>query len=157
MLFNSYEFIFLFLPVTFIGFFAFARFVGKKAATFWIVTASFFFYGWWDIRYLPLLFCSICFNYIIGLFIERYCRQCKLFLFIGVLGNLVLLGYFKYTGFFLQTINDEDNMHRYEEYRKRAEETCPHLILGGRLGTYRYYNMDQIIEQALEAVRQERE
>lgn len=54
-------------------------------------------------------------------------------------------------------INDEDNMHRYEEYRKRAEETCPHLILGGRLGTYRYYNMDQIIEQALEAVRQERE
>lgn len=106
MLFNSYEFIFLFLPVTFIGFFAFARFVGKKAATFWIVTASFFFYGWWDIRYLPLLFCSICFNYIIGLFIERYCRQCKLFLFIGVLGNLVLLGYFKYTGFFLQTIND---------------------------------------------------
>ena len=50
-------------------------------------------------------------------------------------------------------VNDEDNMHRYEGYRKHAEETCPHLILGGRLGTYCYYNMDQIVEQALEAVR----
>jgi UDP-galactopyranose mutase len=52
-------------------------------------------------------------------------------------------------------VNDEDNTRRYEEYRKRAEETCSHLILGGRLGTYRYYNMDQIVEQALEAVRME--
>ena len=54
-------------------------------------------------------------------------------------------------------VNDEGNMRRYEEYRKRAEETCPRLILGGRLGTYRYYNMDQVIEQALEAVRMETE
>ena len=54
-------------------------------------------------------------------------------------------------------VNDEDNMRRYEEYRKRAEEMCPHLILGGRLGMYRYYNMDQIVEQALEAVQLEHE
>ena len=52
-------------------------------------------------------------------------------------------------------VNDEDNMHRYEQYRKRAEKHCPHLILGGRLGTYRYYNMDQIIEQALECAQRE--
>lgn len=52
-------------------------------------------------------------------------------------------------------VNDEDNMHRYEKYRKRAEEHCPHLILGGRLGTYRYYNMDQVIEQALECAQRE--
>lgn len=48
MLFNSYEFIFLFLPITFIGFFTLARFAGKQVATLWIVIASFFFYGWWE-------------------------------------------------------------------------------------------------------------
>ena len=106
MLFNSYEFIFLFLPITFIGFFTFARYVGKQAAISWIVAASFFFYGWWDVRYLPLLFGSICFNYIIGSCIGRYYLRRKIFLFGGILGNLLLLGYFKYAGFFVQTIND---------------------------------------------------
>jgi alginate O-acetyltransferase, putative len=72
MLFNSYEFIFLFLPITYIGFFTFARLAGKQAAISWIVAASFFFYGWWDVRYLPLLFGSICFNYIVGVCIQRY-------------------------------------------------------------------------------------
>ena len=104
MLFNSYEFIFLFLPITFLLFFAIAKHGGSKAATFWLTAASFFFYGWWDVRYVPLLFASICFNYCIGRRIEDSKRG-KGWLVLGVTGNLLLLGGFKYTGFFLDTAN----------------------------------------------------
>lgn len=104
MLFNSYEFIFLFLPITFFVFFAVAKHSGIKAATFWLTAASFFFYGWWDYRYVPLLFASICFNYFIGRRIEASTRG-KGWLGLGIVGNLSLLGIFKYTGFFLETVN----------------------------------------------------
>ena len=104
LLFNSYEFIFLFLPITFLLFFAGAKHGGSKTATFWLTAASFFFYGWWDYRYVPLLFGSICFNYFIGRRIEAAARG-KGWLVLGIAGNLLLLGGFKYTGFFLETAN----------------------------------------------------
>ncbi len=104
MLFNSYEFIFLYLPITFLLFFVLAKNRGMRIATFWLTTASFFFYGWWDYRYVPLLFASICFNYYIGRHIERSKRG-KGWLVFGITGNLLLLGGFKYTGFFLDTVN----------------------------------------------------
>ena len=66
MLFNSYLFILIYLPVTVAGYFLLA----KRSATFaagWLCLASLFFYGWWDYRYLPLLLGSICFNYWCGL------------------------------------------------------------------------------------------
>lgn len=81
-----------------------AKYSGHRAATFLLVLASFFFYGWWDWRYVPLLFVSICFNYFVGGRI-RSAAQCKVWLICGVIGNLSLLGYFKYTGFFLSTVN----------------------------------------------------
>lgn len=104
MLFNSYEFIFFYLPVVFLLFFGLAKYFGRRAATLWLVGASFFFYGWWDYRYVPLLFASICFNYWIGGQIRRGDGR-KGCLIVGIIGNLSLLGYFKYTSFFLSTIN----------------------------------------------------
>ncbi len=104
MLFNSYEFIFFFLPVTFFLFFAIAKYSGVKTATFWLTAASFFFYGWWDYRYVPLLFGSICFNYFVGRNIEDS-ESGKGGLIFGIVGNLLLLGIFKYTGFFLNTVH----------------------------------------------------
>lgn len=104
MLFNSYEFIFLYLPIVFLLFFAIAQYCGRRTATVWLVLASFFFYGWWDWRYVPLLFASICFNYWIGGQIRLGVHR-KGWLAAGIIGNLSLLGYFKYTGFFLSTVN----------------------------------------------------
>lgn len=104
MLFNSYEFIFFYLPIVFLMFFSLAKHFGRHAATLWLVVASFFFYGWWDYRYVPLLFASICFNFGIGGRIRRGNGR-KSWLATGIIGNLALLGYFKYTGFFLSTIN----------------------------------------------------
>jgi UDP-galactopyranose mutase len=51
-------------------------------------------------------------------------------------------------------VNDEKNMNLYEEYRKLAEQE-ENVIFGGRLGEYRYYDMDKTIAAALEAVNEE--
>lgn len=104
MLFNSYEFILLFLPVTFSGFFLLGRLEQSRLATLWLVLASLFFYGYWDWHYVPLLTASILFNYFIGRNIE--CRvQKKRILYLGILADVILLGYFKYADFFLTTVN----------------------------------------------------
>ena len=51
-------------------------------------------------------------------------------------------------------VNDEKNMKLYEEYRKLAEQE-KNVIFGGRLGQYKYYDMDKVIAAALEAVQKE--
>lgn len=104
MLFNSYEFIFIFLPITLVVYFTLARFRYTKLATASLVFASLSFYSYWDIRYLPLLVSSILFNYTIGSFIEK--RKNKNSLTAGIMINLLLLAYFKYTGFFIKSLND---------------------------------------------------
>lgn len=78
-----------------------------KVATFWLTLMSFFFYGWWDFHYIPLLFGSICFNYLVGQKIEatNVQKNRKIWLYLGIAGNVMLLGMFKYTGFCLDTIN----------------------------------------------------
>ncbi len=104
MLFNSYVFILLYLPITLLVYYGLAHFRRVRAATAWMAFASFFFYGYWDVRYIPLLFGSICWNYWFGRQIEA--ALCKrVFLTIAVSGNIALLAYYKYTGFFLETIN----------------------------------------------------
>lgn len=105
LLFNSYEFIFLFLPLTFAGFFTLGHKGQKSLATLWLVLASFFFYGYWDVRYVPLLFGSISFNYLVGRHLEKQNGH-KGWLWLGIVVNVLLLGYFKYTDFFLGTVNE---------------------------------------------------
>lgn len=108
MLFNSYEFIFIFLPIALIGFFGLARFRLTQLATAWLVFASIIFYSYWSIAYLPLLVISICVNYLIGRQIsisEAGSGRAKGFLFAGVFFNLGLLGYYKYANFFITSID----------------------------------------------------
>jgi alginate O-acetyltransferase complex protein AlgI len=105
MLFNSFSFLFLFLPIVAIGFFALAR-VGKVYAAGWLAAASLFFYAWWSVAYLPLLIGSICFNYWAGWRIghsEGATR--KRWLAMAVTLDLALLAYFKYADFFIGSIN----------------------------------------------------
>lgn len=102
MLFNSYEFIFLFLPVTIIIFFALS---GQKLRAAWLVLASIFFYGYWDFRYVALLIFSILTNFFVGRKIFHSSTQKKSWLIAGIIFNLSLLFYFKYVGFFLTNIN----------------------------------------------------
>ena len=109
MLFNSYEFIFLFLPVAVGGYFFFGR-LGCQASNLWLTFASLFFYGWWDVRYLPLLIGSIAVNYVVaGRILSmraagQTARARAVFLF-GLVIDLGLLGWYKYLDFFLKNLD----------------------------------------------------
>mgnify|MGYP002855977928 FL=1 len=103
MHFSSFEFIFLFLPITLAGYYFFAR-KSVRASNVWLLASSFFFYAWWDVRFLPLLLASILVNFLTGLLIGRF-RFKKVFLVIGIVVNLGFLGFFKYADFFIQTMN----------------------------------------------------
>jgi alginate O-acetyltransferase complex protein AlgI len=107
MLFTSFEFILIYLPLVFAGFFLLARFAGRKWAALWLGVVSVFFYGWWNLAYVPLLLGSIIFNYFMGFIVSKY-KEKPAFLalsrgmLIAAIGsNLLLLGYYKYTNFFL--------------------------------------------------------
>ena len=109
MLFNSYEFIFLFLPFTFfIYFYLLSRrlIIGAKG---FLVFASLFFYTWWNIAYLPLILSSMLFNYVIGNSLNSNFKKVKLhkksLLIFAIAANVGLLGYFKYSDFFLENVN----------------------------------------------------
>lgn len=103
MLFNSYGFIFLFLPLVLLGYYGLGR-VGVRAASGWLAAASLSFYAYWDIRFLPVLLVSILFNYLIGRQISGGHGR-RFWLGIGILGNVAALGYYKYTGFLMENIN----------------------------------------------------
>ena len=107
MLFNSYEFIFFFLPVTVLVFFVLGKRVHHKVAISWLVAASLFFYGWWNPAYLGLILFSLLFNYAIGVMLSARVGQAsgKMLLFVGVAVNLGLIAYFKYANFFIDNIN----------------------------------------------------
>jgi len=106
VLFNSYEFLFGFLPVVLVGFYLTAT-VSRMGAATWLGLASLFFYAWWSWAALPLLCGSIFVNYAFGRLIVRAAgesrRRAVLTLSLGA--NLATLGFFKYSNFFLQTVN----------------------------------------------------
>lgn len=105
MLFNSHIFIFVFLPIVFLGFYGIAR-ASRTLAALWLTLASLFFYGWWDVRYVGLLLGSIVFNYGAGYLIgHNFLHRAKLLLIGAIVFDLVLLGYFKYTNFFIENLN----------------------------------------------------
>lgn len=104
LLFNSYEFIFIYLPFTFVVYFLLAKYRLIRGATIWLTVASLGFYGYWDIRYVPLLMLSICFNFLIGRRIETGQNK-KRTLYLGIIVNICLLGYFKYMGFLVETFD----------------------------------------------------
>jgi alginate O-acetyltransferase complex protein AlgI len=107
MLFNSYSFIFLFLPVVLLGYFALGR-RSHLAPVVWLTLASLVFYAFGGWQFVPLLLVSIAFNYGVGyLLIGRKLGHRARFavLTTGVAGDLVVLGIFKYAGFFAANLN----------------------------------------------------
>jgi len=111
LLFNSYIFIFFFLPVTFFIYFYLNKKRLTEASKAFLVFASLFFYAWWNISYLPLILISMLFNYTLGRELSGHHKRShkevsrKVLLGVGIAANLALLGYFKYADFFLENIN----------------------------------------------------
>lgn len=113
MLFNSFEFIFIFLPLTFFIYFYLNEKKLIKASKGFLVLSSLFFYSWWNIIYLPILLSSMFVNYMIGNNLNKKDTiiSRKKILILGIVANLFLLGYFKYTDFFLINFNKLFDTH----------------------------------------------
>ncbi|MDJ0690389.1 MAG: MBOAT family protein [Xenococcaceae cyanobacterium MO_188.B32] len=108
MLFNSYEFIFIFLPITIVLFFGLIKIRSLTGAKVWLLLSSLFFYGYWKITYLPLLLFSVIGNYYFGKYINYSSlgsKKAKVLLVGGICFNLIILGYYKYANFFLTSFN----------------------------------------------------
>ena len=110
MLFNSHFFVFVFLPSSLFVYFALGR-LSRDWALRWIIVASLIFYAWWRPENVFIIVPAMLVNYTIARLI-LYCRRedyearGKLLLASGIVFNLSLLGYFKYTNFLLIASND---------------------------------------------------
>ena len=105
MLFNSFAFLFVYLPVVLAGYFWLGRIHPRWPAA-WLALASLAFYAYWDVRYLPLLLGSICVNYWCGRAIAAAPAPARQRWLAGALAaNLGLLAYYKYANFFVDSVN----------------------------------------------------
>lgn len=100
MLFTAFEFVFLFVPATLVGFML-LRGWSYAASVLWLTLASLFFYAFWNAAYLWLLIPSILVNFFLGRLLSGHAPglQKKLLLAAGISANLGVLLYFKYAGF----------------------------------------------------------
>src|SRR5882757_9701441 len=101
MLFTSFDFL-IFLPIVFLLYwFVFNR--SLKFQNGLILVSSYVFYGWWDWRFLGLLLLSTLIDYFFRLWVDKTIgRKKKLFLYLSILNNLLVLAVFKYYNFFVQ-------------------------------------------------------
>ena len=105
MLFNSLIFILVFLPVVLGVFYWLGARFPKRVPMLWLTLASLFYYGWWDLNYVPLIVGSCVFNYFLGRKIGRSLKSKRQWLALGIAVNLLLLGYFKYAIFSIEIFN----------------------------------------------------
>ncbi|MDN2696808.1 MBOAT family protein [Janthinobacterium sp. SUN073] len=110
MLFNSFAFLFGYLPIVLAGYFLLDRLTSsaswRLAPALWLALASLFFYAWWDVRYLPLLLASICVNYGAGRLLGTSAGAARKRVLVAALAlNLGLLAYYKYANFFIDSVN----------------------------------------------------
>lgn len=111
MLFNSYIFLLVFLPITLVVYFLLNKYTGFKNGKFFLLLASFVFYSYWKPVYVFLLSFIILFNFIIGrqLSVNKTDMSRKGLLTLGITVDLLLLAYFKYANFFIENINAAAN------------------------------------------------
>jgi alginate O-acetyltransferase complex protein AlgI len=104
MIFSSPIFLFLFLPLTLLGYYL----SPKGIKNYWLLLASLVFFAWGGVSYTLIIVCSIIVNYFFGLLIDKHknSAKAKRFLYGGVTINLIVLGIFKYANFITKNINE---------------------------------------------------
>lgn len=108
MLFSTYKFIFIFLPIVILGYYIFMGLHKPVYGKVWLVTASLYFYAQGSIDFFPFFIGSIVFNYLAGTMLGRWKADFflrKVVLTLVVLANVALLGYYKYMDFFIDNVN----------------------------------------------------
>ena len=106
MSFNSFSFILIFLPLVLITWHGFNLIEKRKLADISLIAASLILYGLFSIDFVVILLISCIVTFGIAKLIHKNNEKAGILMTVGVLGNLSLLGYFKYTNFFLSNISD---------------------------------------------------
>ena len=145
MLFNSLEFLFLFLPLTLAGYYLMIRAGLHRHIFLYLVFASLVFYSVWNPPYTLLLLASMGFNYLCGLAVEkrRGTRAASWLLWGGIAVNLLVLGWFKYANFFLDNINAAAG----------TEWTLFHIILPLAISFYTFQQIAYLVDVSRGEVR----
>lgn len=106
MLFSSQVFLYFFLPITLIIYYLSPR----KFRNFILLVASLVFYAWGEPVYILIMLFSTAFDYVNGLLIDKFQKEnknryAKIVLIVSVVGNLSILGFFKYSNFLITNLN----------------------------------------------------
>ena len=103
MLFSSLLFIFQFMPIFFLIYYI----IPVRFRNVFLFGASLFFYAWGEPYFLLLILLSILVNYVAGLLLEKNSniKQRKFILVLSLIYNLGMLGFFKYSNFFVENLN----------------------------------------------------
>lgn len=100
MEFNSLIFITIFFPIVAVSYF----FIKDNLKNFWLLILGFIFYAWGSFRSLCFILILAVLNYVFGILVSEQ-KHKKVYLIIGILINVISLGYCKYTNFFIDNIN----------------------------------------------------
>lgn len=104
MLFNSYIFVFLFLPLCLLLYFGANHYGKYELGKIVLILMSLWFYAYFNVKYLPIMLGSIAVNFLLYRCLEKYSAR-KMIVTIGILLNLAVLFYYKYYNFFAENIN----------------------------------------------------
>ena len=158
MLFNSYIFIFIFLPAALIGWYGLNRYGKYKLASLFLAGMSLWFYGYFNVSYLAIILCSIATNYALSYLLTRIPpdkRQSqeslpdgkkhlplfnRLGLLSGIVLNLGILFYFKYYDFFIENIN----------LAFHTDFNLKHILLPLGISFFTFQQLSFIIDRALD-------
>ena len=113
MLFNSIEFLVIFLPLVVSFFYLIIYLKAYSILSFYLIICSLFFYGWWNPKYILLIVTSISLNFYIYKIMNKSVHYSKFYLFCGIIFNLFLLAFFKYFIFITDIITDLTNYKVY--------------------------------------------
>lgn len=103
MVYSTYPFLFLFLPIVLLVYYELSRFRRAEYQKVFLILASLFFYGYYNWHYLFIILSSIVVNYLLARAMQQ--KRSKIIFVLGILFNTFLLGYFKYFDFFITNIN----------------------------------------------------
>src|ERR1700733_3337807 len=105
MLFNSPVFLLLFLPITLIGFYTLAAWIGRRVALTYLLIACLAFYAYSSLFNFFIFVGSVTANFLLGFAIAYFKRRSRSWLIGGLMLNLSLIGYFKYSGFIVSNFD----------------------------------------------------
>lgn len=140
MLFNSLDFA-VFFPIIFVIYWLVAQ--NKTARNILLLVASYVFYGWWDWRFLFLIFISSLVDFMIGQSINNAStkKKKKIFLLVSLIVNLGFLCYFKYANFFIETFVDS-----FRLFGKELEVSTLNIILPVGISFYTFQTLSYTID-----------